>query len=85
VRLGTVTLAEPPESVGLPNGVVPSKKLTLPVAALGETVAVKVTDAHGADGFWELVRNRLEGNAFTCWKTVLEQVWPPCPESLENL
>jgi hypothetical protein len=46
--------------------VVPSRKVTLPVAVFGVIDAVKVTGWHGEDGFTELVRARLVGIALTC-------------------
>jgi len=48
----TVTAAVPACSVPLPIGVVPSRNVTEPVAAAGDTVAVNVTVAPGAAGFW---------------------------------
>ena len=43
--------AVPPLSVPLPITVVPSRKSTVPVALLGATVAVNVTDWPKLDGF----------------------------------
>jgi hypothetical protein len=37
-------VALPPLRVPVPRVVVPSRKVTVPVAELGDTVAVKVTD-----------------------------------------
>jgi hypothetical protein len=37
--------------VPVPNVVVPSRNVTVPVAVLGDTVAVKVTDCPNTDGF----------------------------------
>ena len=42
-RLAMGKTAVPPTSVALPSVMAPSKKVTVPVAAEGETVAVKVT------------------------------------------
>jgi len=47
------SVAVPPLSVAVPREVAPSKNCTLPVAAAGDTVAVKVTDCPDVDGFPE--------------------------------
>jgi hypothetical protein len=65
-------LATPVTKGTVPKELVPSKKLTLPVAVGGEIVAVKVTGWHTDDGFCELVRARPVGIGFTTWLTVLE-------------
>jgi len=41
----------PPDKVAVPSDVVPSRNWTAPVAAAGETVAVKVTDCPWDEGF----------------------------------
>ena len=46
-------VATPPEREPVPRVVVPSLKVTVPVAVLGVTVAVKVTESPKFDGFWE--------------------------------
>jgi hypothetical protein len=66
VKLETVKLADPFDVKGTLEAkvVVPSKKLTLPVAGaplVVKTVAVRVTGWHGEDGFGELVKLRLVG------------------------
>ena len=43
--------AVPPVSVAVPRELAPSKNCTVPVAAAGDTVAVKVTDCPDVDGF----------------------------------
>ena len=43
--------AAPPLSVAEPRELAPSKNCTVPVAAAGDTVAVKVTDCPDVDGF----------------------------------
>ena len=73
MKLGSVRLAVPADSGTVPNVLVPSRKVTLPVALGGEIDAVKVTGWHGEDGFSELVRVRLVDIGFTCWLAVLEQ------------
>jgi hypothetical protein len=47
------SVATPPVSGALPNTVAPSRNCTLPVAAPGETFAVKVTGCPNFDGFDE--------------------------------
>ena len=69
-------LAVPFVSGALPSVAWPSKKVTLPVAELGEMVAVNVTGWHGEDGFGELESDRLV-DCITTWETVLEQVGLP--------
>ena len=49
-RLAEETVVAPKAKFPLPSGAVPSKNVTVPVAAKGETVAVKVTDRPKADG-----------------------------------
>ena len=44
-------VARPPLKVPLPKVVVPSRNVTVPVDAEGETVAVNVTDCPDTDGF----------------------------------
>jgi len=44
-------VATPPLSVAVPRDVVPSVKITVPVAVAGMTVAVNVTGDPYADGF----------------------------------
>ena len=44
-------VATPPETGPVPMEVAPSKKVTVPVAADGVTVAVNVTDWPEVDGF----------------------------------
>jgi len=43
-------VAIPPLNAPLPKVIAPSKKVTVPLAVAGETVAVKVTDCPGVDG-----------------------------------
>jgi hypothetical protein len=49
-RLDVVSDALPPLSVALPSSVEPSKNRTVPAAAAGDTVALKVTDWPTLDG-----------------------------------
>ena len=53
--------------VPVPNVVLPSLKVTVPVAAEGETVAVKVTVTPDADGFDDEVRVTVVVALFTVW------------------
>jgi hypothetical protein len=53
--------------VPVPNVVLPSLKVTVPVAAEGETVAVKVTETPAADGFDDEVRVTVVVALFTVW------------------
>ena len=50
-RLDVAKVATPAERVPEPNVVVPSRNVTVPVAAEGDTVAVKITDCPEMDGF----------------------------------
>jgi hypothetical protein len=77
VKLGTVTEAVPLDSRTLPNDVVPSKKLIIPVAVFGVIDAVKVTAWQGEDGFSELVSERVVVVSVTICETELEQIMPP--------
>jgi len=43
--------AVPPPTGAVPRELTPSKNCTVPVAAAGDTVAVKVTDCPDVDGF----------------------------------
>ena len=54
VEVGRV--ATPPLRPAVPSTVKPSRKVTLPVAVLGVTVAVNVTDWSATDGLGEEVR-----------------------------
>jgi hypothetical protein len=49
-RLAGVRVAVPPDSTPVPSVVVPSLNVTVPVALLGETVAVKVTGWPNTEG-----------------------------------
>src|SRR6266581_5054889 len=49
-RLAGVRVAVPPESAPVPSVVVPSLKVTVPVALLGETAAVNVTGWPNTEG-----------------------------------
>ena len=58
-------MATPLDRVTVPITVEPSRKLTVPEAVDGETVAVKVTDAPEADGFSDDVRVVVVTAGFT--------------------
>jgi hypothetical protein len=75
-RVGTVILAIPLLSGAVPNVAVPSEKVTLPVALLGEIVAVNVTAVQGDDGFNELLTESDVGIGFTVCDTGLEHCVP---------
>jgi len=49
-RLAVAKVATPTRKVPLPSVVLPSKKVTVPVAPDGETIAVKVADCPKVDG-----------------------------------
>ena len=61
-----VTVATPPASVDVPNAVVPLVKVTVPVAAAG-SVAVKLTDWPGVDGFVEETKVMAGSALATVW------------------
>jgi hypothetical protein len=65
-------LAPPPLSVPVPSVVLPSLKVTVPVAAEGETVAVKVTEEPNVDGFAEEASATVVLALFTVWVRVDE-------------
>jgi hypothetical protein len=57
-------VACPPDSVVVPSGTAPSRKVTVPVAALGDTTAVKVTGWPSVDSRAELESEVVvDGNA----------------------
>jgi len=63
-------VATPADSVPVPNVVVPSLNVTVPVGAApvdGVTVAVKVTDAPEVDGFKDDFRAVVVGDGLTTW------------------
>jgi len=49
-------VARPPLSLAVPKAVVPSRNVTVPVAAVGVTVAIKVTGCPKEDGLGEAER-----------------------------
>ena len=54
VRVAIADSATPPARGTLPRGIVPSRKVTVPVAVpetCGTTLALKVTDSPGTEGF----------------------------------
>ena len=53
-----VAVATPPVSVDVPNGVAPLVNVTVPVTPVG-SVAVKVIDCPGVEGFVEDVRETV--------------------------
>jgi hypothetical protein len=67
-----VNAAAPPDRVIAPNGVVPSRKLTVPVGVPNEdaTLAVNVTALVAKAGFTVLVRPTLA----VAWPTIRETV-----------
>jgi len=58
-------VARPLLSVPVPSVVLPSLKVTVPVAVDGVTVAVKVTEEPYVDGFAEEVRVTVEAALLT--------------------
>jgi hypothetical protein len=64
-----VVVATPPVSVDEPNTVAPLMNVTVPVAAAG-SVAVKVTDWPGVDGFTEETRATTGVVFATTWVSV---------------
>ena len=65
-------LPEPWPSVAVPIVVSPSRKVTVPVADEGETVAVKVTGSSRAAGLASAVRMVVLVAWLTVWVTVFE-------------
>ena len=61
--------ATPPDNVPVPRVLVPSLKVTVPVAALGVTLAVNVTDCPNTDVPTEDERAVIVLTAFTVWVT----------------
>ena len=68
-RFEVVKVATPLFSVPVPRIVVPSLKVTVPVAVEGETVAVNVTAAPDVAGFGEDARTVVVGALLTTWLT----------------
>jgi hypothetical protein len=64
-----VVVATPPASVDVPSVVAPLVNVTVPVAAAG-SVAVKVTDWPGLDGFTEETRVTTGVVLATTWVSV---------------
>src|SRR5258708_5686559 len=64
-----VAVAIPPVSVDVPNAVLPLVNVTVPVTPLG-SVAVKVTDWPGLEGFAEVVTVMVGVALFTVWVSV---------------
>ena len=62
-----LNVACPPLIVPVPRVVLPSLKVTVPVAAEGETVAVSVTDEPYVDGFAEDASVTAVFALFTVW------------------
>ena len=71
-RLEVVKAATPPLSAPVPKVVAPSRNVTGPVAVVGDTVAVKVTDCPEFDGLTLDVRPVLLLALFTVWVTAGE-------------
>jgi hypothetical protein len=65
-------VAAPLLIVPVPSVVVPSLKVTVPVAVEGETVAVNVTDEPYADGFADEARVIVVFALFTTWVSTAE-------------
>jgi hypothetical protein len=63
-----VAVATPPASVDVPNVVAPLVNVTVPVTPLG-SVAVKVTDCPGVEGFAEEARATTVVALLTVWTT----------------
>jgi hypothetical protein len=64
-----VTVAAPPASVDVPNAVAPLVNVTVPVTPVG-SVAVKVTDWPGVEGFNEETRVTTGVVLATTWVSV---------------
>ena len=62
----------------VPSGTLPSMKVTMPLAAAGVTVAVKVTALPNTEGFNEEVSVVWEAALLTTWTTADDAL----PESL---
>jgi hypothetical protein len=60
VRLEVVKLAVPPLSAPVPKAAVPSRKVTVPVAVEGVTVARRVTAVPAVTGLGDAVRVVVE-------------------------
>jgi hypothetical protein len=71
-RLEVETDALPPLKVAVPSEVPPSKNCTVPVAAEGETAAVKVTDCPNVEGLTLEARLVVEVALLTVSDTVPE-------------
>ena len=72
LRVEVLKEAMPFETVADPRVVLPSRKLTVPVAPLGFTVAVKVTDCLKNDGFGFEERVVVDTAVFTVWVREVE-------------
>jgi hypothetical protein len=71
-RVDVLYVATPPPSVPVPSVVLPSLNVTVPVAAGGVTVAVKVTDAPKPEGFAEDATVVVVLALLTGWVSVAE-------------
>src|ERR1044071_8674180 len=64
--------ATPPLTVAVPSDVAPSRNCTVPVADVGATVAVNVTDCPTTDGFADEASVTVEAALFTVCGTAAE-------------
>ena len=71
VKVVVLKVARPLLSVPVPRVVLPSLKVTVPVAAEGATVAVNVTDVPAVDGFADEA-SATEDACLTVWVNVDE-------------
>jgi len=67
-----LNVAFPPLSAPVPSAVLPSVNVTVPVAVVGVTVAVKVTDEPYADGFADEISVTVVFPLFTVCVRVVE-------------
>src|ERR1035438_5285555 len=77
-----LSTATPPLTVALPSTVAPSLNCTVPVAALGVTAAVKVTDCPEVAGFSDEVTVTLELVLDTVTTTAVELLAVSLPSPL---
>jgi hypothetical protein len=74
------SVAAPPLSVPVPRVVEPSLNVTVPEAASGVTVAVKVTDPPTGLGFFDELTLVVVAFVFTTWLTAADVL--PCSDPL---
>lgn len=79
VRVAVVNFAFPETTALVPNTAAPFLNVTVPVALLGDTVAVNTTGCPKTDGFAEAARVVVVGCRTACIRLALLAVKLPLP------